>query len=74
MVTSTAMASTLSMVRTGRWVRFAKISLFSTQPLVYRSRPRKYLLYDEDSNVGKLTFRLSSVARFRRHFWRIDLR
>src|ERR1035441_4120614 len=30
MVTSTAIASTLSSVRTGRWVRLAKISLFST--------------------------------------------
>ena len=30
MVTSTAIASTLNSVRTGRWVRFAKISLFNT--------------------------------------------
>jgi hypothetical protein len=30
MVTSTAIASTLNKVRTGRWVRFAKISLFNT--------------------------------------------
>jgi hypothetical protein len=31
MVTSTAIANTLNSVRTGRWVRLAKISLFSTR-------------------------------------------
>jgi hypothetical protein len=43
MVTSTAIASTLNSVRTGRWVRFAKISLFNTvvksTPLPHHVRP-----------------------------------
>src|ERR1017187_397422 len=42
MGTSTAIASTLSRVRTGRWVRLAKISLFNTSPKSNPTPPKMW--------------------------------
>src|SRR5579871_3445623 len=71
MVTSTAIASTLSRVRTGRWVRLAKISLFNTSLKSIASRA--FVRHPDETPVSSIT-RTPAALRMNHAYRRLPRR